>query len=1092
MKHARGNYARRVLIPGFVALALCVAAYSQASFGVVTGRVTDTTGAVVPGARVQIVNQATNVMRTIVTDALGSYEATHLHPGMYTVRVEASGFKRFVHTNILLEAVAHVRIDVKLEVGDVATEVTVTGAAPVVESETASIAQYRPVQHLLDLPLNVIGTTAPFYQVAILTPTAFEGEGSARAFAGARRTTTNFNVDGVSSNSIVFGNQEANLQPPVDSVQEVRVSYAGNKAEFADSGNLMIVTRSGQNQFHGSAFWHHYNSRLAARSFFAPTRGAVDPVTGKEVTSQQNIFGGSLGGRIVRDRAFFFAAFEDNYDPTPTPVTASVPTVKMREGDFSEVTTVVRDPFTGHPFPGNSIPKSRHNSASLKAQQRLYPLPNFGPPSLAVANFRGSFDRDSRVDKINTRVDYVISAKHTVYARFGFTRNRADSLAGGFLPAEFIGGHARTLNHAPQGHISSTYTIAPNLINEARAGVARHWVTTGGPLPGQELIDFIGIQGLKRQPPEERAAPNITITGFQSIAWSGDNRRVANHYLLSDQLTWIRGRHTVKSGVEYRPQQYNGPARPGFGIYNFTNRFSGYPYADFILGLPTTTQREQERPLLYARWYSAGWFVQDDLKLSARLTLNLGLRYEYNSPQWDKYDVISTFDRAGGSLVVPKAEVMQYIHPLFPKTVPIITAAEANLPRSLRRPDKNNYTPRVGFAYRPFADARTAIRGGYGIFMDDLTADVFAAFLVRHGPFNFNEGFTNTIADGVPLLTFDRPFLAMGTRLGALDVRGMDFDLRNPYAQQWSFTVEREVAPNTGVRLSYIGTKTTRATYRSDINKPRPSTERFSPARRPYPLYNTVIFCESAGNQTYQGVSLNIERRIERGFYFQANHTVAKMLTDTEDASEGGPTLENPYDRAGFRGDSQWVPRHRFMSNLIWELPVGRGRRLLDRGGWADWVAGGWQISAIYIARTGEYLTPVFSGSDPSNTNTIGGRADRTGNGNLPRRQRTIERWFDASAFAVPPNGRFGNAGRGVIIGPGRHALSLGLFKRFTFAERHSLRVQATATNALNHPNFGNPAINISVPAAVARITTVATRDFGGPRALSIGLRYQF
>jgi len=1085
-------FARSVLLLSVSLLVLCGGAYGQATFGVIAGRVSDTTGAVIPGAQIRVTNQATNITRNVSSDALGNYEVTHLHPGLYTVRVETPGFKRFMHENIPLEAVAQVRIDIRLEIGDVTTEVTVTAGAPVVESETSSIAQYRPSQQLLDLPLNVIGSTAPFYQITILTPTAVEGSGAARSFGGARRTTTNFNVDGVSSNSIVFGNQESNLQPSLDSVQEVKISYVNSKAEFADPGNLMIITRSGQNQFHGSAFWQHYSSRLAARSFFAPTRGAVDPVTGKEVASQQNIFGGSLGGRIIRDRAFFFAAYENNYDPTPATVTASVPTVKMRQGDFSDLTAVIRNPFTGQPFPGNLIPGGLHNSASLKAQQKLYPLPNFGAPNLAVANFRGSFDRDSRVDKINTRVDYVFSEKHTVYARFGFTRNLSNSLAGGFLPADFIGGHGRTHNHAPQGHVSSTYTIAPNLINEARAGIARHWVTTGGPLPGQELIDLIGIQGLVRQPPEERAAPNITITGFQSISWSGDNRRVANNYLFSDQLTWIRDRHTVKTGVEHRPQQYNGPTRPGFGVYAFTNRFTGHAYSDFLLGLPATTQREQGRPLLYARRYSLSGFVQDDIRVSPKLTLNLGLRYEYNSPQVDKFDVMSTFDRGTGRIVVPTTEVMKYIHPLFPKAVPIVTAAEVGLPSSLRHPDKNNFMPRVGFAYRPFSDARTVIRGGYGIFIDDLTADIFAAFLVRHGPFNFNEGFTNAITGGAPLLTFDRPFLPMGTRLGALDVRGMDFNLRNPYTQQWNFTLEREVAPNIGVRLSYIGTKTTRATYRSDINKPLPSTERFSAARRPYPLYNTILFNDSAGNQTYHAFSLNVERRMDRGLYFQANHTIAKMLTDTEDASEGGPTMENPYDRAGFRGESQWVPRHRFIGNLIWEVPVGQGRRVLSRPGWTDWLLGGWQISSTYIARTGEYLTPTFSGSDPSNTNTIGGIADRIGNGNLPSGQRSIGRWFDASAFAVPPNGRFGNAGRGVIIGPGRHSMSLGLFKRFTVAEGHTLRVQGTATNALNHPSFGNPNLNISVPAAVGRITSVATRDFSGPREISIGLRYQF
>jgi len=1072
-------------------------AHGQATFGTITGRVSDTSGAIVPGAEIKVVNQATNISRTVSSDAFGNYEATHLNPGLYTVTAEAPGFKRSVHREILLEALATVRIDIRLEVGEVSAEVTVTAAAPVVESETSTISQVRPSRQLLELPLNIIGSVAPLYQFTVLTPTAAEGGGSLRSFAGGRGTQTFFNIDGISSNSIVYGNQESTLQPAIESMQEVKVEFVNNKAEFADPGRLTVITRSGGNEFHGSAFWHLLHSALAARQFFAPTRGAIDPVTGKELYSQQNIFGGSLGGRMRRDRAFFFVAYEDNYDPTPGAVSANVPTVKMRRGDFSELLALARpitiqNPFTGQPFPGNIIPAALHNSAALKAQERLYPLPNFGPPELTVANFRGSFPRNSRADKVNSRVDYLFSEKHTVYARFGFTRTLSNALAGGFLPADFIGGHARTLNRSPQGLISSTYTIGPNLINETKIGVARHYVTTGGPVSGQELIDFLGIQGLKRQPPEERASPNITITGFQGISWSGDNRRVDNIYQFIDQLTWIKGRHTLKTGFEFRPNQYNGPARPGFGVYSFTNRYTGYAYSDFLLGLPTTTQREQERPLLYARFRDVSGFLQDDFKVSTRLTLNLGLRYDYNSPQVDKFDIISTFDPATGKLVVPNESALRYIHPLFPKEVPIVTAQQAGYSRGLRNPDRNNFNPRVGFAFRPWANARTVVRGGYGVFIDELTADIFAAFLVRHGPFNFNEGFTNAIQGGVPLLTFDRPFLAMGTRLGALDVRGMDRNLRNPYVQQWNFTLEQQLGFNTGARLSYIGTKTTRVTYRRNINQPLPSLVPFSQARRPYPLYRDILFSESAGNQSYHSLSLSVERKMQRGLYFQGAYTLAKNLTDTEDSSEGGPTLENAYNRSGWRGDSQYVPRHRLLGNLIWELPVGRGKRLLNRSGVLDWVLGGWQTSATYIAQTGEYFTPTFSGVDTSNTNVIGGVADRIGNGNLPDDQRTIDRWFDASAFAVPPMGRFGNAGRGVLIGPGRHALSLGLFKRYRVTEGRAVRVQCTATNAFNHPNFGNPNLNISVPTAVGQIRSVQSRDFGGPRVVMLGVRFEF
>lgn len=1066
--------------------------FGQATFGTIVGRVRDTTGGIVPAATIRITNQFTNITRSVETDESGNYEVTHLNPGTYQIAAETPGFKRFIHQDVLLEALGRVRVDIRLEVGEVATEVTVTTGVPVVESETSTVSQVRSNRQMLDLPINIIGNVAPLYQLTVLTPTAYEGGGSRRSFGGGRGTQTFFNVDGVSSNSIVFGNQESNLQPPVESMQEMKVEFINNKAEFLSPGNLTVITRSGQNQFHGSLFWYNVHSGLSARSFFAPTRGAIDPATGNEIFAQQNIPGGSLGGPIIRDKAFFFVAYENNYDTTPQPVSVNVPTAAMRQGDFSALSAAIRDPFTGQPFPGNIIPSQLHHGASLRAQERLYPLPNFGAPNLTVANFRGSFDQLRRVDKINTRVDYLFSDRHTVYARFGFTRNISDSLASGFLPADFIGGHHRTLNRAPQGTISSTYTISPNLINEAKFGVARHWVTTGGPVPGQELVDLIGIQGLVPQPPDERAAPDIRIAGFRTVSWGGDNRRVANTFQFINQLTWIRGRHTVKTGFEYRPMQYNGPMRPSFGRYDFSNRNTGHAYADFLTGVPTTTQREQQRPLLYSRFRTTSAFIQDDFRISPRLTLNLGLRYDYNTPAFDKFDVLSSFDPRTGSVVIPSADPLPLIHPLFPSEVPITIGNQAGFSRGLREPDRNNFLPRFGFAYRPFGNSMTVVRGGYGIFIDELTADILCAFLCRHGPFNFNEGFTNAIQGGVPLLTFERPFLDFGTRLGALDVRGIAQDLRNAYMQQWNFTIERHLGFNTGLRVTYLGTKTTGITYRRNINQPWPSALPFHQQGRPFPLYRNILFAEGAGNQIHNSLAVNVERRMVRGFYFQTAYTLSKNLTDTEDASEGGPTLENAYNRRGWRGDSQFVPRHRFIGNLIWELPVGRGRQLLNRPGPVDWILGGWQISSTYVAQTGEYLTPRFSGADPSNTDNFGGVADRIGNGNLPSSQRTIEGWFDASAFALPPNGRFGNGGRGVIIGPGRQSVNLGVFKSFHITERSTIRVQGTATNALNRPVFGNPNLDISVPAAVGRIQSVQTRDFGGPREVMLGVRFDF
>lgn len=661
------------------------------------------------------------------------------------------------------------------------------------------------------------------------------------------------------------------------------------------------------------------------------------------------------------------------------------------------------------------------------------------------------------------------------------------------LPPE-IAGYRNHVRNGRLAAVSDTWTISPRLVNEMKLGFARGYNPREGELSGQEIIDLLGIQGVPRQPVSVRNLPIVSISNFHTAGQVAKQAPAENTFQGIDQITYIRGRHTVKSGVEYRPQQYNDYIWPMFGSYSFTNRFTGYSYSDFILGIPHGTGRTHDRPPQSSRYWFLSGFLQDDFKVSPRLTLSYGLRYEYNSPPVDTYDTICGFDPRSGSIVVPTEKIItQYVNPLFPKEIPIITAAQAGVPtRSLRRGDKNNFQPRFGFAWRPLGNNATVIRGGYGVFNDDLTADLFS-MNVYGGPFRVSESYTNSISAGQPLLTFTNPFLGRGA-LGAVDLGGIDPNLRNPQAQQWNLTVERDLAFNTGLRISYIGTKATRLIYGRNINQPPASTLPFSQSRRPYPLINSIVMRENGANQIYNALSVEARRRWDRGLVFQAAWTWAKNLTDADEVgtTEGGPTLENTYDRRRDRGDQQYSPRHRLIVNAIWELPVGAGKRFLNVRGPADWILGGWQLSGTYAAQGGEYLRPSFSGSDPSNTNTYGGTPDRIGNGNLPRSIRTIDRWFDASAFTVPPKGRFGNCGRGVIEGPGHQVMNLGLFKSFRTTERSSLRFQATFTNALNHPNFGNPNMNISSPLTVGTIRGLQGRDTAGPRSGVIGIFYSF
>lgn len=437
----------------------------------------------------------------------------------------------------------------------------------------------------------------------------------------------------------------------------------------------------------------------------------------------------------------------------------------------------MRNPFTGEPFPGNIISSSLFNPASVKWQEKFFPQPNFGPPDLFAQNFRAAYPAGNRQDQFDVRVDHYFSPKNTLYARVSYRRNQPHALDGG-LPPEITGYRVQVRN-GRLAAISDTWTISPNRINECKAGFSRNFNPRAGILKGQELIDFLGIEGLPRVSTEVPNIPIVPIQGFHQVAQVAHETPTENTFQYIDQLTWLRGRHSLKTGIEFRPQQANNYISPQFGNYSFTNRFTGFAYTDFLLGLPQTTQRTYARGPQYSRYYSLSGFIQDDFKLSSLLTLNFGLRYEYDKPAVDKYDSVFNFDPRTGSLVVPNEEVLRRdVNPLFPRQIPIITAQQAGFPtRSLRYGDRNNFQPRVGFALRPWAARPTVIRGGYGVYMDDLTADIFSR--QYGGPFRVTESFTNNIVNGVPLLTFTRPFLERGTP-GSVDIEALDSDMRNP------------------------------------------------------------------------------------------------------------------------------------------------------------------------------------------------------------------------------------------------------------------------------------------------------------------------
>jgi hypothetical protein len=1059
---------------------------AQATFGTITGVVTDPSGAAVPKATVTIRNQDTGFTRTVSTDSRGEYEVTHLNAGRYSVAAEAAGFRKFEHTDLALESLQTARIDVRLEVGTSTSAITVSAGTPVIETDSPVISDLKTARELRDLPLNTLNTVL-LNDFLFFTPTGYQSAGSKFSMGGARATQLYYNIDGISANSPAFGVQNSAVEPSVESIAEMKFNMVDNKAEYSLVTNVIAITKSGQNTFHGRLFEQNSNTALNARSFFAANVG-------------QNIindFGASVGGPIKRNKMFFFATYEAFRQRVPAILAPSVPTVPMRSGDFSQLLTgpqptVIKDPYTGLPFPGNVIPPSMLDPAALKWQQLFFPPPNFGPPNLTVANFRQTSPQQTTQDKGDGRLDYYFSPQQTLYARFSYSRLQPHAIDSG-VPPEYAG-YRINVRTGLLAALSDTWTISPRLINEFKLGFSRGANPREGELSGQKLVDQLGLQGIPRQPESLHNIPTVSISNFQTIFQVAGEIPAENTFQGINQTTYIHGGHTIKTGIEYRPQQSNDFVFPSFGSFSFTNRFTGYSYADFLLGLPQSTSLTYARPSTATRYWFLSGFLQDDWKVSSRLTLSYGLRYEYDTAPVDAFDTVSNFDTRTGSIVVPNETVLtKNVNPLFPSQIPIITAAQAGFPeRALRESSRSDFQPRFGFAYRPFSNNKTVVRGGYGIYYDELGGDLFTA--MYGGPFGLTEAFTNAISGGRSLLTFQQPFLGTGA-IGAVNMNATSVHMKDPRVQQWNLTVERSLTNNLGLRLSYIRTLSTQLLYGTNINQPPASTIPFSQNRRPYPLFNNVILYQNGGTQSYNALSTEVKQHFGKGLQFEAAWTWSKNLTDADDSSgrtEGGPTIENSYNRVRQRGNALYSPRHRIFGTAIWQIPVGKGRQFLNRGAWPDWILGGWQLSATYDWQTGDFLTPSFSGSDPSNTNTIGGIPDRIGDGNLPSDQRTLTRWFDASAFVVPPAGRFGNAGTGILVGPRRQAGNLGLFKTFQLTERISVRLQGTFTNVLNHPNFNDPNLNISAPGSVGRISSAQTRDYGGPRSGMLAAFFDF
>jgi hypothetical protein len=1095
----RRSPARRALLLCAMAILWVSSAtvFGQVTVGNITGTVTTPDGAVVGSANVTVTNNGTNVSRRVTTDSKGDYEAADLNPGTYTVEVEAPGFGKFRNTEVVVASQQTVRIDIRLNVHGLNSTVTVTAGAPVIQTDMPSIASTVTSETLASSSSNLLSTSDSTGDSGLLFYTSLLPGGSQAGSSfdwsmyGSRGSEAYYNVDGISSNSVLYGNMVGPSLPPFGMIQEVAYSAVDNKAETGQLLNISVITKSGTNSFHGDLFDNYANSALDARNYFANSLGLLI----------QNDFGADVGGPILKNKWFFFASGEFLRQTQPISINPSVPTMAMRSGDFSSLLqgpnpVVINNPYTGVAFPNNVIPSNMLNSAAVTWQNMFYPEPNYGTADNYIANFRGTYPQHVYTNRYYLRSDYAFSQSNSMFARVGYIRSSPEVLDSGLPPA--MTGYRVQTRHTWQGVISDTWIVNAHIINVAKFGLTHTANDFGGALRGQAIVDDLGITGFQAAPADATGIPSVYTTDFTSPYQLPESEPTEQTAQFVDELTYERGSHTFKAGGEYRPMQAEQYFNPTFGSFSFDGAFSNFGYADFLLGLPQTTGYTFPRTPQYSRlWYLNG-FVQDDWKVKPNLTLFYGMRYDYNSPAVDKYNVIASFNPATGAIVVPTASIAQQnINPVFPSQIPIQTAAEAGFPeRSMRDSFKLAAYPRLGFAYRPFKNDSTVIRGGYGIYNDELSAALFS--YLYGGPFGVSVGYTNAITNGQPLIDFQHPInsSAGGIGAGAVSVQTVNRDLRNPYVQQFNVTLEQNVGFNTGFRLSYIGTRGVKLVYAKNVNQVPASTTPFSQSATPYPLFYSAYLFNNGGYENYNALSAEVTRTFRHGLSYEAGFTWAKNLTDDDDTLgngiDGGVTAEDSYNLSREKGNAKYDPRVSFVSNLVWELPIGRGKWLLNGDGYAERFIGGWKISGAYLAQSGDFLSPSFSGPDPSNTNQFSGAAQRVSQSTLPAAgNRSIAQWFNPSAFAVPQSGTFGSGSFGTVEGPHMNTVNLAMFKTFPVFRESQIEVRGSFTNVLNHTNFGDPDATIT-DTSVGQITSTTTNTFGGPRSGLVSARFIF
>jgi len=1079
-------------------------ASAQSIFGTVTGTITDPTGAVVPGATVVVTSTQTQAARNVVSAGDGGYLVSNVDAGTYRITVSLSGFADWTR-DVSLLARQVVRVDGQLQLAGASELVSVSAATPVIETNSATINNSRSGDDINKLAMNFRATssTSPIV-VATLAPGVQQDRGGNISIAGNLPFMTSFSIDGIASHSSRSGGAAREMFPSVESIEEFKVSSANNNAEFMQVTDVTTTSKSGSNQIRGTAFSFLNDSKFSSVDRFAPKDSAGNAIKPKVQTKSYGVSG---GGPIVKNRTFFYGTFEGVRQPNESTVSHIVPPDAFRNGDLSSLSTPIVNPFTGQPYANNQIPV---NPASAKILAAFYERSNqnlgnaISKPNYVV-NAPGNYTQDG----FDLRADQNLGARQKVFARLTWKNIAKESVGSNTKLGTF-----ESATNVRQLAGSHNLVLTSNLLNEARAGFAYNLQTNTYPLASQgaQLIKDFGFTGLPPTP-DSGGVPYFAFADGSFISTGGDkpSRVLSKSIQFSNNTTWTKGHHTVKGGIDIQHVEYQDRSSffsgDDYGAYAFTGQFTGNAFADFLLGLPANTAYAQNPP--DARPYSTQFaaYLQDDWRATPKLTLNIGVRYDLRPPYLDRGNQLANFDRdyPGGRIIVAneaaKALIPQSVKNAVPNT-PIVTAAEVGLSERLRKTDTNNVNPRIGFAYRLDEKGKTVIRGGFGIYTVPLYGSIsYSMYAAATGDV---PSFQNAALPGGGFaLQFPNVFpqaLRGIPGAGTQDFRRANqVDLRDPQAQQWTATVERDLGWNTGLRLSYVGSYTKDLVYSPDLNQVASNTAGYAAARvqRPFKDWNVVTTRDNGSKARYDGLSMELNKRFSQGVSFNSSYTLASHTSDSAGAVPTSFTGENgPSTLNIFRGDADYGPvaytrRHRSVSTFFYALPFKSESRGLDA------LVGGWDVTGILLLQSGSFQTATFSNRDPSGTGaTVRGftsaqRPDAVGDGNIAN--PTADRYWDVSAFVLPANniGRFGNGAVGTLLGPGTRVFSTTVGKNVRLVGRQRARLEIAISNLFNIENLDVPNRTIT-SSSFGRVTATQAVDQAGPRTVQFSLRYSF